>query len=76
MYLGMVLISVSAALITGVYWNLWPAPVLALWLHFRFVLPEEEFLRERLGSAYLTYASRHPRWLGWPGPQTTHAAWK
>ena len=69
MYLGMVLLSASAPLISGLhYWNLWPAAVLAVWLHFRFVLPEEEFLRDRLGG-YLEYASRNPRWLGLPGPR-------
>jgi hypothetical protein len=64
MYLGMVSISAAAALATGVYLNLVAATVLAVWLHFRFVLPEEEFLRERLGAEYLLYASRNPRWLG------------
>ena len=30
--------------------------VSAVWLHIRFVLPEESFLRERLGVEYLLYA--------------------
>lgn len=68
MYLGMVLVGASVPLITGLYLNLWAAAVLAIWLHFRFVLPEEEFLRERLGVEYLLYASGNPRWLGLPGP--------
>lgn len=72
MYLGMVLISASVVLITGLYWNLWPAAALAVWLHIRFVLPEEEFLRDRLGVCYLEYASRNPRWLGLPGPRARH----
>jgi protein-S-isoprenylcysteine O-methyltransferase Ste14 len=75
MYLGMVLASASAPLITGVYLNLWAPAALAAWLHFGFVLPEEAFLRERLGAEYVLYASVHPRWLGLPGrallePQT------
>jgi protein-S-isoprenylcysteine O-methyltransferase Ste14 len=69
MYLGMVLLSASWPLMMGLYWNLWAAAALAVWLHFRFVLPEEEFLRERLGVGYLEYASRNPRWLGLPGPR-------
>ena len=69
MYLGLVLVSASGPLISGSYWNLLPAVVLAVWLHFRFVLPEEEFLRNRLGLGYLEYASRNPRWLGFPGPR-------
>ena len=69
MYLGMVLLSASGPVIIGLYGNLWPAAGLAVWLHFRFVLPEEEFLRDRLGVGYLEYASRTPRWLGLPGPR-------
>jgi protein-S-isoprenylcysteine O-methyltransferase Ste14 len=68
MYLGMVLISAGVPLMTGLYFNLWAPAVLAIWLHIRFVLPEEEFLRERLGGAYLLYASDTSRWLGVPGP--------
>jgi protein-S-isoprenylcysteine O-methyltransferase Ste14 len=67
MYLGMVLISFSGALMMGVLWNTWPAVLLAVWLHFRFVLPEEDFLQEQLGVAYLAYASRTARWFGLPG---------
>ena len=69
MYLGMVLLSASGPLLMGLPWNLWPAVTLAVWLHFRFVLPEEKFLREQLGVSYLEYASRNPRWLGFPGPR-------
>ncbi len=69
MYLGMVLLSASWPLMMSLYWNLWPAAALAAWLHFRFVLPEEAFLRGRLGVGYLEYASRNPRWLGLPGPR-------
>lgn len=68
MYLGMVLISAAVPLMTRLYFNLWAPALLAIWLHFRFVLPEEEFLRERLGVEYLLYASGKPRWLGLPGP--------
>ena len=69
MYLGMVLLSASGPLLMGLPWNLWSAVTLAVWLHFRFVLPEEKFLREHLGVGYLEYASRSPRWLGFPGPR-------
>ncbi|HME08443.1 MAG TPA: isoprenylcysteine carboxylmethyltransferase family protein [Bryobacteraceae bacterium] len=71
MYLGMVLISASASLIAGLFLNLCSAAALAVWLHLRFILPEEKFLRETLGVGYLEYASRTPRWLGLPGPQVT-----
>ena len=70
MYLGMVLLSAGLSLITGLYWTVWLAAALAVWLHVRFILPEEEFLRDRLGATYLEYASRNPRWVGLPGPQS------
>lgn len=69
MYLGMVLICAGTALMTGLYFNLCAAAVLAVWLHLQFVLPEEEFLQKQLGLVYLSYASRSPRWLGLPGPR-------
>lgn len=74
MYLGLVLVSASAPMMTGIYFNLWAAAALAAWLHFRFVLPEEDFLEKRLGMVYLVYASRNPRWLGIPGPKLRREA--
>lgn len=68
MYLGMVLLSGGVSLMTGLYFNLVASALLAIWLHFRFVLPEEDFLRGRLGVEYLVYASANSRWLGLPGP--------
>jgi protein-S-isoprenylcysteine O-methyltransferase Ste14 len=67
MYLGLVFISAAMALITGQLWNLWAAGLLSLYLHFRFVLPEEQFLQQLLGHPYLEYAVSTPRWLGLPG---------
>jgi protein-S-isoprenylcysteine O-methyltransferase Ste14 len=69
MYLGMVLISAGVPLIIGLYIGLWAPLLLAVWLQIRFVLPKENFLRERLGMEYLLYASGHSRWLGLPGLQ-------
>src|ERR1019366_9382102 len=60
MYLGMVLLSASVPLITGLYWNLWATATWGVWLLLGFVLPEEEFLGDRLGVCYLEYASRNP----------------
>jgi protein-S-isoprenylcysteine O-methyltransferase Ste14 len=74
MYLGLVLISASGPLITGLLWNLWPGVALAIWLHIRFVLPEEDFLRQHLGVAYLDYASRTARWFGSPGAAVSKKA--
>jgi protein-S-isoprenylcysteine O-methyltransferase Ste14 len=64
MYLGFVLLSAGVALVTGVPANLWSAAVFAAWLHLSFVLPEEAYLREQLGSEYDDYQRDHPRWLG------------
>jgi protein-S-isoprenylcysteine O-methyltransferase Ste14 len=67
MYLGLVLISAALPVITAVPVNFWAPAALALWLHYRFILREENFLEELLGTEYLRYASRTPRWLGLPG---------
>jgi protein-S-isoprenylcysteine O-methyltransferase Ste14 len=64
MYLGLVFISLGVVLVTGAAWNLWAPLALFVWLHFRLVLPEEQFLRSLLGSPFEEYAMTHPRWLG------------
>jgi len=66
MYAGLVSLALGVAMVTGVPANAWSAIAYAIWLHHAYVLPEERFLRARLGSAYEEYASRVPRWL--PAP--------
>ncbi|MFI5180969.1 MAG: methyltransferase family protein [Thermoanaerobaculia bacterium] len=66
MYLGFVALSAGPALLMGVAANLVASLGLLVWLHFRFVLPEEEFLRSQVGEAFETYVRNHPRWLGLP----------
>jgi protein-S-isoprenylcysteine O-methyltransferase Ste14 len=73
MYLGLVFLSVGACLASGVLWNLWAPSALFAYLHVRFVLREEEFLVARLGTEYVNYRDRHPRWLGFP-PRDQRAA--
>jgi len=63
MYVGLVLIAAAPVLLTGVYANLWVPAAFAVWLHFRYALPEEAFLRAQLGEAYAAYCERVPRWL-------------
>ena len=63
MYLGFVFLSAGVALLMGVWVNLWAPIALMAWLHFAFVLPEEAFLRDRLGAPYETYRAKHPRWF-------------
>jgi protein-S-isoprenylcysteine O-methyltransferase Ste14 len=64
MYVGLVAINQSAALLCGVPINTWTTLAFAVWLHRAFVVPEERFLRRELGEAYATYSRRVPRWLG------------
>ena len=63
MYLGLVAISAGAVLASGVLPNIWIPAAYAVWLHYAYGLPEEQFLRGQFGSAFETYAARTPRWL-------------
>ena len=66
MYLGMVFLGAGLALATGMPHNLVSPAVFAVWLHVRYVLPEEAFLRASLGAPYEEYLRLHPRWIGVP----------
>jgi len=63
MYLGLIAINQAAVFLSGVPLNGWTSLAYATWLHVRFVLPEEAFLRRELGAPYASYAERVPRWL-------------
>jgi protein-S-isoprenylcysteine O-methyltransferase Ste14 len=63
MYLGLVAISAGLTLASGVLVNLWIPAAYAIWLHYTYVLPEEQFLRDQFGPAFETYAARVPRWM-------------
>ena len=63
MYLGLVCIDAGVALVCGVPANLWSAITLLVWVHHAFVLPEEVFLRQKLGADFEAYAHRVPRWV-------------
>jgi protein-S-isoprenylcysteine O-methyltransferase Ste14 len=63
MYLGLIAISVGIAVATGVLSNVWISAALAIWLHYAYVLPEEDFLRGLFGEDYERYQRRAPRWL-------------
>jgi protein-S-isoprenylcysteine O-methyltransferase Ste14 len=65
MYLGLICLNLSVTLLSGVFANAWSSIAFAIWLHYAFVLPEENFLRRELGSAFDAYAERIPRWLPW-----------
>jgi protein-S-isoprenylcysteine O-methyltransferase Ste14 len=63
MYLGFALLTLGAAVLSGVLANAWSAIAYIIWLHYAFVPPEEEFLRRERGAAFDNYARRVPRWL-------------
>lgn len=63
MYLGLAMFSAGVALACGVFANLVAPLLFWVWLHYSYVLPEERFLTERFGDAFLAYKARVPRWL-------------
>ncbi len=65
MYFGMVLLVAGTSLFTGNPWNLWTALAYAIWLHRKFILPEEQFLGGRFGATYAAYCQGRGRWLLW-----------
>jgi protein-S-isoprenylcysteine O-methyltransferase Ste14 len=65
MYLGMVFLVAGTSLLAACPWNLWTALAFAIWLHFRFILPEERFLAGLFGGAYATYVQGRGRWFIW-----------
>jgi protein-S-isoprenylcysteine O-methyltransferase Ste14 len=63
MYVGLVCLNLGVTFFTGVLGNIWSSIALLLWLHYAFVLPEEQFLRRNLAAIYDRYSKRAPRWL-------------
>jgi protein-S-isoprenylcysteine O-methyltransferase Ste14 len=63
MYLGLIGVDAGVVVATGILPNLWSVVALFIWLHYAYVLPEEEFLRREIGPAFDAYAKRVPRWL-------------
>jgi protein-S-isoprenylcysteine O-methyltransferase Ste14 len=63
LYVGLLALYLSLALLAGSFWTLVAFPVAVLLVLWGAIRPEERFLRERFGSAYDDYASRVRRWL-------------
>jgi protein-S-isoprenylcysteine O-methyltransferase Ste14 len=63
MYVGLIALCLSVALLCGAPLNAWTAAAYAIWLHRRYVLPEEQFLMRERGEEYAAYARRVPRWI-------------
>ena len=51
MYLGLIAINEAAVLLNGVALNTWTTVLFAVWLHRRFVVPEEQFLPHVCGES-------------------------
>jgi protein-S-isoprenylcysteine O-methyltransferase Ste14 len=62
-YVGLVPIALGPVAAFALPANLFAPVALATWLHFRFVLPEASWLRERFAEAFDAYAAPVPRWL-------------
>jgi protein-S-isoprenylcysteine O-methyltransferase Ste14 len=63
MYLGMILVSATPALLSNVLMNLFAALSFTLWIHWRFVKPEEAYLHSLFGDIYDQYRDRVPCWF-------------
>ena len=63
MYLGMVLLLLGGALKSGWLGAFLPIPLFVAIIHFRFILPEEQFMADAFGEEFLQYKSRVRRWL-------------
>lgn len=63
LYLQMVLVCVGVAVMLMNWWILILTPACAWLLQKLAILPEEDYLERKFGSAYLKYKSRVRRWL-------------
>src|SRR5262245_46755439 len=63
MYLGLLCLNLGVTLFSGALANLWSSIALFIWLHYAFVLPEENFLRHTLANTFDEYVKRVRRWL-------------
>lgn len=63
MYLGMAVILLSGALKLGSLGALLSVPLFILVVQSRYIIPEEQFLREAFGDEYEAYCQRVRRWL-------------
>jgi len=63
MYLGMVVVLLGVAILSGSLTVFLPVPVFIAIIHFQFILHEERFMEELFGDEYLTYKHRVRRWI-------------
>ena len=63
MYLQMLLVCIGAAIAFQNYWILLLTPLVTWALYVCAIKPEEAYLEEKFGQAYLSYKARVHRWL-------------
>lgn len=63
LYLSLLVLYLGLALMANALWALLFLPVLAILVHFLAILPEERYLEQKFGAAYLNYKARVRRWL-------------
>jgi len=75
LYLGNLLLTIGAALISQLLWMVPVVIVLYLVQYIPIVLWEERVLAQRLGAPYASYCQRVPRWIPtWPRQSPARAA--
>ena len=63
LYVGLLVLSAGLALLVASLWALVLLPVAWALLQWGAVLPEERYLTEKFGTAYVDYTQRVRRWL-------------
>jgi protein-S-isoprenylcysteine O-methyltransferase Ste14 len=63
LYVGLLVLHAGSALVVGSLWALASLPLAWAALHWGAVLPEERYLRARLGRPYEDYGRHVRRWL-------------
>jgi protein-S-isoprenylcysteine O-methyltransferase Ste14 len=63
LYVGLLALYLGLALLTPSFWGLILFPAAVLLVLWGAILPEERYLRERLGAPYIEYQRRVRRWL-------------
>lgn len=63
MYLQMIVACIGIAVLLANLWILFLIPICAFALQRWAILPEEAYLEEKFGAAYLDYKRRVRRWL-------------
>lgn len=63
MYVSLVMLQTSIAVLLGNVWILFMIVPLVLALHYGVVMPEERYLEQKFGEEYLSYKRSVRRWL-------------